>query len=296
MRTLHVGLRIADLGRSLAFYGALGYGVVGTVPETELGSLTMLKLPGDEFVSLELVHDPESGEIRPRGLDHLVIKVESMTATLDALAAQGVTAEPPSSPDGSDDFWTAWLTDPDGYRIELVQWPAGHADGMSESDFAGSGGGSDHLMPSEEVADLARAVLDEVNALLRRLHIEGSLELTGGSSTPGALTKGDIDLHLRVDPERFGAVLERLDEALSRINLHAWADTLAVYGVEGDRPVELAVTPVGSEHDRRFRLAWQRLRSEPTLLAEYNGLKRAAAGTSRYDSHKSDFFTRITTP
>jgi lactoylglutathione lyase len=30
---------------------------------------------------------------------------------------------------------TSWLTDPDGYRIELVQWPAGHAYGMTEADF-----------------------------------------------------------------------------------------------------------------------------------------------------------------
>ena len=49
MRTLHFGLRIADPGRSLAFYTAVGYEVVGSVPETPLGHLTMLKLPGDDF-------------------------------------------------------------------------------------------------------------------------------------------------------------------------------------------------------------------------------------------------------
>jgi catechol 2,3-dioxygenase-like lactoylglutathione lyase family enzyme len=65
MRTLHVGLRIEDLERSLAFYTSVGYEVVGTVPETELGSLTMLALPGDEFVALELVHDPTQGRVDP---------------------------------------------------------------------------------------------------------------------------------------------------------------------------------------------------------------------------------------
>src|SRR5262245_27926710 len=55
MRTLHVGIRVADADRSLAFYTGLGYEVLGEVPETDLGSLTMLKLPGDEFVTLELV-------------------------------------------------------------------------------------------------------------------------------------------------------------------------------------------------------------------------------------------------
>jgi len=137
MRTLHVGLRVGDLERSLAFYRGLGYQVLGRVPETEFGSLTMLKLPGDEFVSLELVHSPGSGKVDPGGLNHLVVKVESMEETLTDLAAQGIPAEPPGSPDDSEDFWTAWLTDPDGYRIELVQWPAGHADGMTEADLSG---------------------------------------------------------------------------------------------------------------------------------------------------------------
>jgi catechol 2,3-dioxygenase-like lactoylglutathione lyase family enzyme len=78
MRTLHFGLRVADLTRSLEFYTGLGYEAIGNVPKTESGSLTMLKLPGDEFVSLELVHDPARGSVDPGGLSHLVIKVESM--------------------------------------------------------------------------------------------------------------------------------------------------------------------------------------------------------------------------
>ena len=49
MRTLHLGLRVADLERSIAFYTSLGYEMLGDVPATELGTLTMLKLPGDEF-------------------------------------------------------------------------------------------------------------------------------------------------------------------------------------------------------------------------------------------------------
>ena len=135
MRTLHVGLRVADLDRSLAFYAALGYEVLGSVPETGFGSLTMLKLPGDEFVTVELVHDPRGGVVGPGGLNHLVIQVESMHATVADLTDRGVDVEAPGSPDGSEDFWTAWVTDPDGYRIELVQWPAGHPEGMTRADL-----------------------------------------------------------------------------------------------------------------------------------------------------------------
>jgi lactoylglutathione lyase len=81
MRTLHFGLRVADLDRSLAFYTAVGYEVVGSVPETAFGHLTMLKLPGDEFVTIELVHDPNQGDASGTGLSHFVIKVAAMDAT-----------------------------------------------------------------------------------------------------------------------------------------------------------------------------------------------------------------------
>jgi catechol 2,3-dioxygenase-like lactoylglutathione lyase family enzyme/predicted ester cyclase len=136
MRTLHVGLRVADLERSLVFYRSLGYQLIGKVPQTELGSLAMLALPGDEFVSLELVHDPAHDRVEPGGLSHLVVQVDDVHAALAHLAAQGVRAEEPGSPDGSEDFWTAWVHDPDGYRIELVQWPEGHPVGMTRADFS----------------------------------------------------------------------------------------------------------------------------------------------------------------
>jgi lactoylglutathione lyase len=134
MRTLHFGLRVAELDRSLAFYTAVGYRVLGTVPETPFGSLTMLQLPGDDFVTIELVHDPARGELDPNSrLNHFVIQVESMADTVAELAARGVEAEEPVTLD--DDFLTSWITDPDGNRIELVQWPAGHADGLTAADM-----------------------------------------------------------------------------------------------------------------------------------------------------------------
>ena len=95
MRTLHVGLRVQDLDHSLEFYSRLGYDVVGTVPATQLGSLTMLKLPSDPFVSLELVHDPNVGTVIPGGLNHLVIQVD---AVHDAALAWPPSASTPTSP------------------------------------------------------------------------------------------------------------------------------------------------------------------------------------------------------
>ena len=137
MRTLHLGLRVNDLERSLAFYTAVGYDVIGTVEGTAYGTLTMLQLPGDKFVTIELVYDPTSGLAGPgNGINHLVIQVESLVATRTDLAALGIEPEPIEYPGGTTGPQTCWITDPDGYRIELVQWPDGHADGITRADFA----------------------------------------------------------------------------------------------------------------------------------------------------------------
>jgi lactoylglutathione lyase len=137
MRTLHLGLRVADPDRAVAFYTAVGYEVVGRVPETTSGQLTMLKLPGDDVVSVELVFDPaDAGGNWGTGLSHLVIQVESMDAAITDLRAKGIEVAEPESPDGSADFLTTWIRDPDGNRIELVQWPTGHPDGMTAADWS----------------------------------------------------------------------------------------------------------------------------------------------------------------
>lgn len=127
----------------MAFYSAVGYEVIGSVAETGIGHLTMLKLPDDPFVTIELVsQSPDESPDRPAapsrvgsGLSHLVIAVPSMQSTVARLAAAGIEAEPPTSPDGSDDFQTTTIIDPDANRIELVQWPTGHPDGMTSADF-----------------------------------------------------------------------------------------------------------------------------------------------------------------
>ena len=109
MRTLHFGLRVADRDQSLAFYAALGYEVVGSVPGTGLGHLTMIKLPGDDFVAIELVHDPDRDAVPGPGLSHFVIHVPALETTLARLAARGIAVEDPESPDGSADFRTTWV-------------------------------------------------------------------------------------------------------------------------------------------------------------------------------------------
>ncbi|MFE9988472.1 VOC family protein [Streptomyces sp. NPDC005381] len=137
MRTLFVSYRVSELDRSLGFYTALGYIELGRVEAGDGARLVILKFPDEPAASLELVHRPGDGPVEVgSGFDHLAIQVELLTTTLRVLAEAGLEPEPLQYPGGPRGPKTSWLTDPDGYRIELVEWPSGHPDGITAADFA----------------------------------------------------------------------------------------------------------------------------------------------------------------
>ena len=119
---------------------------------------------------------------------------------------------------------------------------------------------------------------------------------------PGALTKGDVDLHLRVPPDAFAAAVAALSERPGLAELHRvvhpeiWQPTLATFDVVAPLPTGLAVTPVGSEHDLRFTRTWALLRERPDLVAAYNAAKLAGTiGDDGYEQRKSAFFDHVLT-
>ncbi len=97
--------------------------------------LVMLALPQQTDVSLELVHSEADDPVTPGGLDHLAVQVDDLEATRGELKAAGLDVGPVETPGGPDGPHTASLFDPDGYHLELVQWPPGHPVAMTRADF-----------------------------------------------------------------------------------------------------------------------------------------------------------------
>ncbi|HEX8488923.1 MAG TPA: GrpB family protein [Propionibacteriaceae bacterium] len=157
-------------------------------------------------------------------------------------------------------------------------------------------GGPPLLRPSEGFAADAHRILTAERALLTRHGIGGDLVLVGGTSVPGALTKGDVDLHLRVPPNEFETVVSACTSLHSVVHPEIWQPTLATFAVAAPLPTGLAVTPAGSEHDLRFTRTWQLLADDPQLVAAYNEAKLAGdtAGPG-YEQRKSDFFDELLT-
>jgi lactoylglutathione lyase len=135
MRTLHTAYRVTSLSASLAFYLELGYEEVGRVHLPDDVTLVCLKHPDEEVVTLELIDDPASRPIDiGNGISHIGLQVDDLTAMVDRLTEAGITCGPIEHPGPA----TSWVGDPDGYRIELVEWPPGHSYGVTAADFVES--------------------------------------------------------------------------------------------------------------------------------------------------------------
>jgi lactoylglutathione lyase len=137
VKTILTACRVRDINHSAAFYVGIGYQEIGRA-EFEGGTIRMwLNLPGDgEVVPLELVYEPEVGPLEiGNGFSHLAIQVDDLAAFLSNLSANGIEYDGPHLHGEEHDTKTAFVHDPDGYRIEIVQWPPGHPAEMTRADF-----------------------------------------------------------------------------------------------------------------------------------------------------------------
>jgi lactoylglutathione lyase len=137
VKTLHTAYRVSDLTGSVDFYRKVGFTEIGRIGFEDGTILVMLNLPDDgDVVTLELVYDPKVNPVAVgTGFSHIVVQVDSLESTLADFAQKGVAFDAPQRPAGDDGPKTSFLRDPDGYQIELVEWPPGHPDGITRADF-----------------------------------------------------------------------------------------------------------------------------------------------------------------
>lgn len=119
MRLLHTRLRVADLDRSIAFYGLLGMTVRGRSQSPRGNQLVFLQAPegGSE---IELCHIPDGSPFTlPEDLVHIAFQSLDLKADLSRLSALNVKVTEPYTPTGHGAL--AFIEDPDGYEVELLE-------------------------------------------------------------------------------------------------------------------------------------------------------------------------------
>ena len=125
-RLLHTMIRVRDLDASLNFYTNLLGMKVLRKRDYPTGKFTLAFVGyGDEINNtvIELTHN--WGQTEPYNLGsafgHLAIGVPDVYKTCERLAAAGVKIPRPAGPMAHGGSVIAFIEDPDGYRIELVE-------------------------------------------------------------------------------------------------------------------------------------------------------------------------------
>lgn len=134
MRILHTMLRVGDLQRSIDFYTkVLGMKLLRTSENTEYKySLAFLGYGSNpDHAELELTYNWGVDKYdMGSAYGHIAISAEDIYKTCDQVRAAGgnITREPGPVKGGTTVI--AFITDPDGYKVELIE----------RADHAGGGG------------------------------------------------------------------------------------------------------------------------------------------------------------
>jgi GrpB-like predicted nucleotidyltransferase (UPF0157 family)/N-acetylglutamate synthase-like GNAT family acetyltransferase len=151
------------------------------------------------------------------------------------------------------------------------------------------------LHPIHELASEVARVLEDAEGELQSLVPGIELHHIGATSMPDGLTKGDVDVNLRLPPDRFEQVVAALSTRFDIAQPQNWTSTYASFSDDGMLlPLGIQVTVEGSDDDFLVSLR-DELRDDAALRRRYEQIKREAApaGRDAYWFAKDNFLRGI---
>ncbi|GHC47612.1 VOC family protein [Roseibacillus persicicus] len=119
---LHTRIRVSDPETSIAFYNKLGFETGEKKTSPQGNQLAFMNLPGNDHF-LELTYSPDYKVEVPEDLMHTAVGVPNIIEYCDKLEKDGIEIWP----DGWREKFSggerkmAFVTDPDGYEVEILE-------------------------------------------------------------------------------------------------------------------------------------------------------------------------------
>ena len=153
-----------------------------------------------------------------------------------------------------------------------------------------------HLTSSNDLAPEVRLVITSIAKQLSSLLPRAEFHHIGATAIPGAVTKGDVDVLLRVEASDFLSAVSALRGRFAIKQPENWTEVFASFGDDSSYqfPIGVQLVVKDSEGDI-FLFLHDYLTSDPKHLAEYNRVKRESApnGPEAYWKAKDRYLSSI---
>ncbi len=151
-----------------------------------------------------------------------------------------------------------------------------------------------HFVDLKTIQDVVDTEFEKQKAQLNKLIPSADIQHVGSTAVPGSITKGDIDIQVRVNANEFVEACKKLTKyyATSRRD-EIWKDGFASFETYNnpDIPVGIQLTVTGSKYDEFYKVRDLFIK-DPALLEEYNEIKRGCEGKTylEYCKYKRKLF------
>ena len=151
------------------------------------------------------------------------------------------------------------------------------------------------FVPETAVRERAAAAFELHRRRLAELLPGAEIHHVGSTAVPGSLTKGDLDIHLRVTGEQLAQADATLTEHYARNASSTHTATFSSFKDDkSEPPLGIQLTAMGGPEDHFCRLR-DYLIAHPATNAQYNALKRRFEGAAmdEYRAVKAAFLSDV---
>jgi GrpB-like predicted nucleotidyltransferase (UPF0157 family) len=153
-----------------------------------------------------------------------------------------------------------------------------------------------YFKPSEKFKKAADEIYLMQKKRILKLLPNSDLKHIGSTAISDALTKGDLDIQVRVTEANFYNAINVLKSIYKVNQVDNWSKTYASFKDDTNFkiPVGFQLTVIDSEDDNLFKTQ-QLLLKNPKVLKEYNQLKLRFQGKSinNYRKEREKFFDKL---
>ncbi len=145
-----------------------------------------------------------------------------------------------------------------------------------------------HFVNSNDILDVAWKAFEKEKQFLLNLIPNADIQHIGSTAVPGALTKGDLDIQVRVNKDTFEEATEKLKLRYKASHPEIWRDGFASFQnyENPEIPIGIQLTIKGSVYDDFYKMRDLFIK-DTELLKSYNAMKRSFEGKPEADYKKA---------